>query len=424
VTVKTAIIDIDNQGEGKTVLTKYEPHTIAIVGINALGVNINKVKSKSVDGFLKTDKGKELMSKVNKAKALDKEANPELTEEELKALEDSKDVEGEDKGAEDAPVIEPEAETPVVDTVVDKGDETPSVDVTETPEGKTEAPVVDEVPEEKSSVEDEVAPVVDEVEEPVIEVAEESEAVNKAKSFTSGEVIQAQKDALDGVHEIVQKIMKAMPDAEIWEVTDLVYSAIWRVEDAVYDAKNSLWDDIYNETFSKVTVAVNKAKALKVAEDGSLEMKLKALEKTDPSMAALLIAQMDENRVNKAKALEAENETKKVIRAKALEKGAVEYKRIATEGNTTEQIVDAMASIAISDTASHTVIAKALATASAITMGGDLFVDMGSSENAVHVSEGEYVLAKAKSLVEDKGGNLAAAKATVRQSEEYTALYK
>ncbi|AFK66664.1 hypothetical protein COPG_00068 [Colwellia phage 9A] len=432
-TVETAILDIDNQGVGKKVLTQYEPHTISIVGVNALGVNINKVKSKS-DDFLETDKGKELMNKVNKAKALDK-AKPEdeLTDEEREALKLEQAKEGDVEGDVEAPVVDTDPEKPVVDTSTDEDPEdAPKVDP-EAPEGDVAPVVVDEpVIEDTLVIEDtpvviedepviEDTPVIEDV--PVIEIGD-GDSTDKAKSFTSSEMITAQTDILKGVHTLVDKIHKAIPDASLWEITDMVYSSIWKVEDAIWSAENSEWNDIYDEVSAEVSGRVNKAKALKISEDGSLEQKLKSLEAIDPALAIVFKAQMDENAINKAKALDAENETKAVIRAKALEQGAVDFKRIATDGNTTEQIVDAMTSLAISDKATHTVIAKALATASAITMGGELFKDMGSSADAIQLSEPEYVMSKAKSLVDENGGNLAAAKATVRQTEDYIALYK
>ncbi len=416
-TIETAILDIDNQGEGKKVLTQYEPHTISIVGVNALGVNINKVKSESsTTDFLETDKGKKLMSKIKKAKALDKAQK--LTEEEQAALDaeqakaevkEEEKVEVDPKEAEEASVEEAEAEKDKVEAdapVVEEDAENAS----------EEAPVVEE--EDAETVVEAETPVEAEV------VISEGEHGEKAKSYTSSEMITAQTDILKGVHALVEKIHKAIPDASLWEITDMVYSSIYKVEDAIWSAENSEWNDIYEEVSEEVSTRVNKAKALEVAKDGSLESKLKSLKAVDPVLAAMMQEQIDQGKVNKAKALEAEEEKNKVIRAKALEQGAIDFKRIATDDNTTDNIVDAMTSLAVSDAAVHTVIAKALATASAITMGGELFGDVGSSDNAIVLSEADYVQTRAKALVDTNGGELAAAKATVRQSEDYIALYK
>ena len=405
-TVETTIINTDKQGVGKKVLTKYEPHTVSIVGVNALGVNINKVKSKS-DNFLETDKGKKLMTKINKAKALE-----EVVPEKDLDLEVADDIEPEqvEELPVEATVVETEEVEPKDGTITPDEEVVPAKDVFEAPED-------DVVEVEETIVITEDPPVVE------LEIGEGGE-IEKAKSFTSTEMITAQTDILKGVHALVEKIHKAIPDAGLWEITDMVYSSIWKVEDAIWSAENSEWNDIYDEVYKEASSRVNKAKALKVAEDGSLEQKLKALESVDPALAVVFKTQMEEIAVSKAKALDAENETKAVIRSKALEKGAVDYKRIATEDNTTEAIVDAMATLEVSDKAVHTVIAKALNTASQITMGGELFADIGSSADAVYIGEAEYVEAKAKSLVDANGGEMAAAKATVRQTEDYIALYK
>lgn len=416
-TVKTKIPDIDKQGEAKVILTDYQPHTISIVGEGALGVNITKVKSKD-NTFLETEKGKNIMSKIEKAKSLEAEQenlDPVETPEEADAEVNSEDVPKEGSGEETTPeeVTETDNGTtdedqadPVNKAKSDKDLEESTDDVDNT-ESTEDVEQEDEVIDQQEDQEDG-------------DTLEEQQPVNKAKAYTSEELIQAQKDALDGVHNLVKKLMESVPDAEVWEVTDLVYSAIWKVEDAVYDAKCSLWDEIYNEVYKEVSERVTKAKTLKVQEEGDLENKLKALENLDPEMAKLFKTQLQDS---KQKALDAEQEKQKVLRAKAIEQGQTLYKRIATDDNPVEAIVDAMTTLEVENSAVHSVIAKALTTASNITMAGELFADVGSSEESQNLPEGEYVDQKAKALVDEEGGNLAAARATVRQTEEYRVLY-
>lgn len=421
--VETNILDIDIQGEGKKVLTDYQPHTISIVGEGALGMNLTKVKSEKP--FLETEGGAELMSKVNKAKALD----AEQAEVEAVVAEDV---------AQDEPVEAVEAIEPETEAVEPVAEEVPAEDVVEPvkateevvePEAEQEAEVEAEIEEPAEVAEPEVQPEPEVEPEPVaavepeaeIEVEAEGAEANKAKAYTADELIQAQKDALDGVNTLVKKIQSAIPDANLWQVTDLVYSALWKVEDAVHDAKDALWDEIYQEVYTEVNTRVNKAKALKIAEEGTPEQKLKAaLALVDPSIAELIQAEVE---TNKAKALEAETERKAVIRAKALETGATKFKRIATDENTTDMITDAMIQIEQIAPEQHAVIAKALSTASLITQAGELFPDVGSASSLQIMDEHEYVETKAKALVDIEGGNLAAARATIRQTEDYRVNY-
>lgn len=424
--VDTDIPEIDNQGAGKKVLTEYKPHTISIVGVNALGVNINKVKGKSDEDFLDTNKGKELMSKIEKAKSLDAEKDKpeaeEVVEKDQDLVDESEETTTEEVVEEVVEELDQKSGEPESEEVVESESEELTVEV-ESESVEVEATKGVEV--ESVEVESKAEPVeVAKSAETVIEPETEAVEVEVAKSYTSEEVITAQKDALTTIHSLVKKIMKDLPDAEIWQVTDVVSNAMWKVEDAVYSANSSLVEDIYEEVHAEVSSRVNKAKALKVSEESTLEEKVKALKETDPVMAEMLIDQMEENKANKAKALEIEKENKQILREKALEKGAIDYKRIATEDNTTENIVDAMASIEQLDESAHKVIKKALDTASTITMGGELFGDIGTSEQAKFLSEKEYVETKAKSLVDSDGGELSAARASVRQTEEFIALYR
>jgi hypothetical protein len=197
----------------------------------------------------------------------------------------------------------------------------------------------------------------------------------------------------------------------------MVYSAINQVEDAQWSAADAMFDEIYSKTYDEVNSKVEKAKSLKVSESGSFDDKVKALELIDPAMAELVGAE-------RAKSLKAEAERAEVIRSKQLAEGSELYKRIATEGNTTDQIVDAMIKLESESPKEYSVIAKALETASNITMAGDMFRDIGKSEAIASETSDEFVERKAKSLVDTKkeqgiNANLAACRATVRQSEEY-----
>lgn len=414
--VETDIEDIDIQGEGKKVLTDYQVHTISIVGEGALGINLTKVKSK--DSFLETEGGAKLMAKVNKAKALD-EAQAQTEEQPVAPVEAPEGTEVEGDAVEP---VEPEVQTE---------EHTEAPEATEEPE-KVEPvdPEVEKAPEaadepekvEEAEPEAEPEPVDPEPEaEPELAVEEQGGETEKAKAFTVDELVQAQKDALDGVNELVRKLSDALPDADVWQISELVRDALWSVEDAKWSAANSLWDDIYAEVYEEVNTRVNKAKTLKVMEEGTEADKLKAaLSLLTPEMAAIVESEIESN---KAKALEAEEARKATIRAKALEKGAETYKRIATEDNTTDMIVDAMIELEQSAPEQHKVIAKALETASLLTMAGNLFPDVGSSSPLQVQTEQDYLETKAKALVEAEGGNLAAARATIRQTEEFQTLY-
>lgn len=423
--ITTKIEDIDVEGKCGKVLTDYQIHTISIVGEGALGINLTKVKSKNA--FLETEGGAKFMAKINKAKALDEsEAAQEPVVQPEAVVVESEAVEP----------VEPEVpaeeltEAPVV--VAEEGVEPEVVE----PEAEPEVPAVEEAEVVEAEAEPEAEPVAAEVEEvvenpePVLEeqeaatelvVEETGDETNKAKSFTTQELIQSQKDALDGVSALVQKISTSLPDADLWQVSELVRNALWAVEDAKWAAADSLWEDIYAEVHQEVSTRVNKAKALKIEQTGTQEDKLKsALALLDPEMSKLIQAEIS---TNKAKALEADTQRKATIRAKALEKGAVDYKRIATEDNSTDMITDAMIELETSAPEQHKVIAKALETASLLTMAGNLFPDVGSSAPLQVQTEHSYLESKAKALVDAEGGNLAAARATIRQSEEFITMY-
>ena len=430
-TVEHNIEQIDEQGGAGNVLTDYKVHTISLVGKGALGRNITKLKSN--EEFLKTEEGKAIMSKIDKAKSLDAEEaaakaeNPEEIVPEVVETEKSKSVE------EQTPEVEPEAveqaseETSEVEAVVEQTEEeNPSEDVTEAPEQESE-PVEKAKAEKAEDEEDEedkmkVDPEGEEEDaEKTVEPKNEGEEVEKQKMYSVDEYLEASKTALDGVSKLVKEIKAKAPEADHWEVFDIVYNAVYSIDDAEWFSKEAMWDKVWEEVYSEVTSRVNKAKALKVSEEGSLDDKLKALEAVDPSLAALFKA-------NSQKALEAEQEREAVIRAKKLEQGAELYKRISSEDCTTDQITDALINLEVSSPEDFKVIAKALDNASVITSAGELFRDTGMSDTATVMSADEYVESKSKALASEKekageSYNMAALRADVRQTDEYTAMY-
>lgn len=425
-TVEHNIEQIDEQGGAGNVLTDYKVHTISLVGKGALGRNITKLKSN--EEFIETEEGKAIMSKIDKAKSLDAEeaaakvGNPEEITPEVVETEKSKSVE------EQTPEVEPEAveqaseETSEVEAVVEQTEEeNPSEDVTEESEPVEKAKAEktdDEEEEDKVKVDPEGE---EEDVEKTVEPKNEGEEVEKQKMYSVDEYLEASKSALDGVSKLVKEVKSKAPEADHWEVFDIVYNAVYSIDDAEWFAKEAMWDKVWEEVYSEVTSRVNKAKALKVSKEGSLDDKLKALEAVDPSLAALFKA-------NSQKALEAEQEREAVIRAKKLEQGAELYKRISSEDCTTDQITDALINLEVSSPEDFKVIAKALDNASVITSAGDLFRDTGMSDAASALTADEYVEVKSKALAaskEEKGEsfNMAALRADVRQTDEYTAMY-
>lgn len=428
--VEHNIEQIDEQGGAGNVLTDYKVHTISLVGKGALGRNITKLKSN--EEFLKTEEGKAIMSKIDKAKSLDAEEaaakveNPEEIVPEVVETEKSKSVE------EQTPEVEPEAieqaseETSEVEAVVEQTEEeNPSEDVTEAPEQESE-PVEKAKAKKAEDGEEEDKMEVDpegeeEDAEKTVEPKNEGEEVEKQKMFTMDEYLDASKSSLDGLAKMVKEIKAKAPEAESWEIFDLIYDAVYIVDVANWYNDDAIWEKVWDDVYSEVTSRVNKAKALKVSEEGSLDDKLKALEAVDPSLAALF-------RANSQKALEAEQEREAVIRAKKLEQGAELYKRISSEDCTTDQITDALINLEVSSPEDFKIISKALDNASVITSAGELFRDTGMSDTVTNMSADEYVEVKSKALAavkEEKGEsfNMAALRADVRQTDEYTAMY-
>lgn len=428
-TVEHSIEQIDEQGGAENVLTDYRVHTISLVGKGALGRNITKLKSN--EEFIETEEGKAIMSKIDKAKSLDAEEaaakveNPEEITPEVVETEKSKSVEEQTQEVEPEAVEQAPEETSEVEAVVEQTEEeNPSEDVTEAPEESepVEKAKAEETDDEEEEDKVKVDPEGEEEDaEKTVEPKNEGEEVEKQKMYSVDEYLEASKSALDGVSKLVKEVKSKAPEADHWEVFDIVYNAVYSIDDAEWFAKEAMWDKVWEEVYSEVTSRVNKAKALKVSEEGSLDDKLKALEAVDPSLAALFKA-------NSQKALEAEQEREAVIRAKKLEQGAELYKRISSEDCTTDQITDALINLEVSSPEDFKVIAKALDNASVITSAGDLFRDTGMSDTASTLTADEYVEVKSKALAaskEEKGEsfNMAALRADVRQTDEYTAMY-
>lgn len=418
--IDTKIENIDTQGEPEKVLTDYRVNTISLVGVNALGVNVLKVKSKD-----DSEGDTALMSRIKKAKALDAEANekggsePVVSAEEGLEHENPEQVPNESQAGEEPssePVVDPEGEDG------SKGEEPNNDEPEQTqeenpePEAKTE-PEPENVPDEPEAKSE---PVAEPEPENSLDVDPEGEAGNKAKAFTVDDVVEARKIALTGVSDVVKRIMDSVPDADTWQVFDLVNSAVWQVEDAVWHAESSLWDQVEAEVRKEVQERVHKAKSLKVAAEGDLETKIKALEQLDPTLAAALGAELRESH---KKSLKLEEEAKEASRKKALEEGEKAYSRMACDDNSITQIVDALLLVQESNPTAHTALKKALDQASNIIEGGTLFPDMGSSSMLQAETKGEYLERKAKALVEENGGELAAARAAIRQTDEFKKLY-
>jgi len=427
--VEHNIQQIDEEGTAGNVLSDYQVHTISLVGKGALGRNITKLKSN--EEFIETEEGKAIMSKIDKAKALDAEqaeleavASEEVveTEKSKSAEEQTPDVEAE--VSEDAP-----EETSEVEAVVEQTEEeNPSEDITEASEEESEpvekAKAKDKAKEEDEDEEEKVEADPEGEEEDAkkaVEPKNEDEKVEKQKMYSMDEYLEASKSALDGISKLVKEIKAKAPEAESWEVFDVIYDTVYTVDVATWYDDTATWNKVWDEVWDEVNTRTSKAKSLKVAEEATLDDKLKALEVSDPALAALF-------RENSQKALHAEQEREAVIRAKAREEGAEKYKRISSEECTTDQITDTMIDLEVSNPEAYSIIAKALDNASVITSAGELFRDVGSSDTVNTMSPDEFVEVKSKSLAaeKDKAGesyNMAALRATVRQSDEYVANY-
>ncbi len=439
------------EGEPENVCTEYNVHTIALVKNNALGMNILKAKAK---GEPQTEEMNVLTDKINKAKALDEEqkaedANKEIIEKakaEEKTMVENEDIStegaiesGEGSGIEKAKAEEiteePAAEEPAAEDETpattdkakaeDSKEEDEEEEIIEKSKEADPKPEEEEEPIEKSKVED--GPKEDAEEDP--EKKEDDEAtdskIEKKKSFTIDELADSIKSSLSAVGDLFKKVKGIAPSAEHWEIFDIIYNAIYTVDDIMWFEKMELENQIWEEISSQVGAKLEKAKALEVKEATNPVDVMKALESMNPEMAKVINAQLASS---KAKAKDAEAAKDAVIRQKALESGAHVFKRIATDDNTTANIVDALSTIEVLAPEAHAVVTKALQVSSNILQAGELFPDVGSSMKIQHQGVDSYVEEKSKALVEKAKGegdtlNPAAARATVRQSPEFMSLY-
>lgn len=416
----------DESGKAVNVCTKYDVHTISLVDKNALGINILKVKSESTP----EEEDNTLTDKINKAKALDEEVIK------AKAIEDEKSV---DKAkAEDLEVESPVESEVSKDDHSDKeecdckGEDDCDCDKPMDKAKAEDAPVEDIAVEETDETTD-VAKAEDVVVEDAVEVdaskalelqaAVVSELVEKEKALVVDQLGESFKLAIEAMSTTHKAIMSANPDADNYEVYSLLQGALDTVDYQTWNNKDLEMSKLFDEVYDEVESRTTKAKALKVAEATSTTDAMKAFELANPAMAELLKVQMADVEEAKAKALA---EKEEVIRQKAYDQGADLYKRIATDCNTTNQIVDAMASIkADCSEAVHASVAKALEVSSNAMMAGELFVDQGSSESFEHLDEKTYVEVQAQELMnKTKGLNSAVARANVRDTADYKALYR
>jgi hypothetical protein len=388
----------DIKGTAINVCTDYRVHTISLVDGCALGINILKAKAR---GEITEEEHTELTKRIEKAKALDAEqGNKEGT-----AKEDV--VKPVDKAGEVVEVAE--VATVGAAVVESEADAVEKAKAEEKPEGdpKVKAKSV----KTKVEVDDGTA----------VETDQGVVAVEKAKMFSASEVGDATKMALDVVASTAKSMMEKFPDANQSEVVDLLHEALWTVEWALWDEADKRWNDVWDQVWDQVSNQVEKSKSLKVQTSTDPVEAMKAFAALNPEMAKVFESQMA---TEKAKALASEDERLKVIRQKSLDAGAQTFKRMSTDDNSTENIVDALSTIETLAPDAYTSVSKALNVASTALMAGDVFRDIGGQGELEYQTEEAYVTEKAKALVSSNGGEIAAARAEVRQTAEFSALYR
>ena len=183
-----------------------------------------------------------------------------------------------------------------------------------------------------------------------------------------------------------------------------------------------MWD----EAWEIVNGDVEKAKSLKIMQsDDPVEIakSLQAINPDDP-IAKLLMAQHEVCEAERAKALVAEEAKLEVEKQKAYESGEAEFNRLSTDTNTTNQIVDALAAVEVSNPEAFKVISKALSVGNTALNAGELFPDVGIEGTVEVADEATYVENKAKSLCDaDPDLNIRAAHWQVKQTSEFKTLY-
>lgn len=453
----------DLEGEPVNVVTEYKVHTVSLVGVDtgesALGMNITKVKS--ADKGPETEEMKVLKEKVEKAKAKDKaekgvlepaevQTNDQIIEK-AKAEEIKEDIDSTEHTIEDQPVEKAKSEEVEIAGEGVVNDPSDAVE-----KSKSDEKVISDEPVEavEKAKADSAHGDGIELEEPVVEAeavvkgkakdkcdkedededGEEvqkvkkidgTDPVKKAKSFSVEELAESNKEALTLMGSLFKRVKEKAPDAEMWEVFEIIRDAMYSVDNILWEEKSAMENKIWDEVWAEVSSRVEKAKSLKVTKAETPVDAMKALERLNPEMYKAIKADIEQN---KQKALEAENKAKEVERQKAYGIGADVYKRIGTQANSTNQIVDALESIKVADPVAYESVSKALETASTIINGGNLFPDLGSAEEAINQTEQEYVDSKAKSLMDSaqaKGESIepAVARAEVRSTTEYKTLY-
>ena len=455
----------DESGEAVNVCTKYDVHTISLVDKNALGINILKVKSENVPN----EEDNTLTDKINKAKALDAdiaskdEVLAEVSQEEVAQVKAKQDdvlepAEVSEEVIEKAKAEDLEVEAPVEAEVSKDGhsdekecdckgeddcDCDKPVDKTKAEDVVVEAPVeievakaedapVEEIAVEEVAVEADVSKAEEVVVEDVVEVDSAkalklqaevvTELVEKEKALVVDQLGDSFKLALEAMSTAHKAIMSANPDADQYEVYSLLQGALDTVDYQTWNTKDLEMSKLFDEVYDEVAARTTKAKSLKVQEATSPTDAMKAFELANPEMAKLLKVQLAEVEDAKSKALADKEE---VIRQKAYDQGASQFKRIATDDNTTNQIVDALADVkSICSEAVYASVAKALDVSSTAMLAGELFVDTGSSQSVEVLSEHEYVEVHAHVLMDkSKGLNPAIARASVREGADYKVLY-
>lgn len=447
---KLKIEQTDKQGEPENIITEYNVHTISLVKGPALGINIVKAKAEDQDG-VETEEMNILKERIEKAKAKDAQEEAEKQNKEIiekaKAEEEAQEEEGNtpeaidgespgekakseksmisQEGAELSPEEKAKAEDPKKDDPEEGEDE---LEESDEPEEKAKS---EDDPEEQPQVESEEK-AKSEDEQPQIStetvVNPEGEPVEKEKKFSAEELGEAQKAALTAIDSLARKLSAESPDASLFEIFDIIYSAVSKVDDILWWENEELQNKIWEEVNAQVAEKMEKSKSVTVEEATDPVEAMKAFEKLNPALAKVLKAELAES---KEKALAAENSKKAALREKRLGVDREKFKRLSQADNSAEMISDSLDSIKTLDEGAHKVISKALDTAANILMAGDLFTEVGSSEENQNQTEDQYVTEKAKSLVESgaKSENgepltMAAARANVRQTAEFSALYR
>jgi hypothetical protein len=414
-------IDLNTNDDPQFVLTKYEPHTVSVVGVPALGVNAVRLKG----GSLTEDKRQELMSKIKEAEQTDRSKSLEG-----QAAEDA--VKEQEAGTQQEATGEPES------TVEPEGQEE-----AEEPENEPEAVTEPESEEPEAEAEPEGEEPEGDVEpeaegeqaqrskgEPAAEpeVDQEGQETERAKMYTAEQVAVVGAGVVGIMQQGMDYLKKELPDADGWVLWDMMYSALYDLEDARWVADDLNWNMIQNKVKSEMEAYRSKQLEQAESDEEKLAIRIKHLQIKDPDLAKML---SDQQEANRAKALQIAEQEKQAIRSKRLEEAKDKFGPIATEENTVENMVDALIKVENLDEGVATVISKALevaANAAKVQDGGPLG-DVGqSSGGPIDITAEGYLQSRSKSLYQEKldagqkDANLGACRAEVRLTEEYQTL--